>query len=196
MLIEYITVSDNLIDGYPIVEYPDVGPDNSFTRGKILADNLNNGEPLFFETECPANEYPGHFYASTIPVFSKRFVEVINLAGIDNYQLYPAILRNKEHNVVWDDFYAFNVIGIIDAVNEDESEYDIIMPGSDDGIPPFVDYRKIVLDPAKTKGHLMFREAKQPSLIFFHTKLRDLLKQNAPEEGWGLKVKPYESRPS
>jgi len=46
-------------------------------------------------------------------------VEVLKNTNVANIQIFPALLINPHTKEQWDDFYAFNVIGMFDAVNRD-----------------------------------------------------------------------------
>ncbi len=171
----------------------ELSQEHSFLAGKWLDFKTNN--PLIFDVDCPRNEYPGHYFDEVIPLFSKAMIEQFRLAGIDNFQLFPAVLVNRSEKVKWDDYFALNVLGIIDSVDMEASISSTLMPGDmDDGIPPLVDFSKMVIDPSKVKGALMFRELRSPEVIVFDYKVVDYLKKNKPPEGWRIKVKKLESK--
>jgi len=119
---------------------------------------------------------------------------MISLSGIDNYQLFPAIIVDNENNKQWDDFYIFNAVGLLDCAHAD-SVFDEIMPGSDEGMRAYGEYQKLIFDTEKTHGNRMFREVKSNDL-YFHMKLFEIIKANKPSNGdsWGASVTGVEAR--
>ncbi len=187
----YFNLKENLSYSRSIECTSSLEEEHSFLAGEWL--DLKTNEPLIFEVDCPSNEYPGHFFDLNIPVFSSALIEQFRLAGIDNFQIYPVVLVNNEQHV-WNDFFAFNVLGLVDSANMAISTSLEIMPGDiDDGIPELVGFKKIVVDPSKVKGALMFRELRSPDMLIFDDKLVNYLKKNQPPEGWRLKIKKLES---
>ncbi len=189
----YFLLKENLSYSRCIECMTDLKEEHSFLNGRWL--NLTMEEPLIYEVECSSNEYLGHFFDLVMPVFSSAMIEQFRLAGIDNFQAYPAVLVNSKEKVQWKDYYAVNVLGLIDSVNLEESTRLPLMPGGmDDGIPSLDHFTKMVISPSKVKGALMFRELRSPEVIIFDDKLVKYLKKNAPPEGWRLKVKKLESK--
>ena len=162
----YLLIEEDLYYGYPITEWPDKFSDISLKSGHYLT--LNIKEPLVFETKCPPDEFPGHnFLHDCIPVCSQLMVNIFKAAGIDNFQIFPAILINKEKGVTWKDYYAFNAVGLIDAANRDKSEvFEIMLGDEDGGMPALVNYEKLIIDPKRVGGMYMFRELRSLDLVF------------------------------
>ncbi len=190
----YLIIKESLqYHDHPIEDYLfDLGSKISFMAGSYL--NLQLNEPLQFETDCPQNKHPGHYFDGTIPVFSKAFIDMLKQAGIDNFQTFPATLVNKKENLQWDDYFAFNSIGILDAANMEKSSGGTLMSGTDfEGMPELIDFDKLVIDPTKTKGAFMFRELRSPDLLIFDDKVEKYLKKYRPPEGWAITVIKLES---
>jgi len=188
---EYVKIVDNMAVIHPLEE-PAIPEHASFNSGKLIDANSFQGKPLEFNVLYNDGSFPGHFHDSaSIPVLSKQFVSMVEAAGIDNFQLFPALILDKENNKQWDEFYAFNAIGLVDVAHED-SEFDEIMPGSD-GMPAFGEYDELIFDANKTQEMGMFREVNSSDL-YFHVRLLEVLKKNIPPEKWGIKFTYVESR--
>ena len=188
----YFLMEEDLAYGCSINEFPKLAPNTSFLAGEWL--DLPMEQPLEFGVTCSANDEPNHFFNTNIPVFSAAMVEQFRLAGADNFQVFPAILVNREERVRWDNYFALNILGLIDAASEDESSSTAIMPGDTlDGVPPFVHYDRLVIDPERVKGALMFRELKAPEEIIFDDKVKQYLKANSPKGGWKVGLRIVES---
>ena len=161
----YKLSQDNFWDYY-IEENPKLDSEISFLSGKRIDEEIKL--PLIFEISGPVkldpNEFPGHFLGDVIPIVSTQFVEVLEKAGIDNYQIFPAILKMTSKKLEWDDYYAFNVVGLVEGVDESSSNAGIIMDGDDD-VPALVDFEEIVIDREKVRDLKIFRELYSGVLI-------------------------------
>lgn len=62
---------------------------------------------------------------------------VLNAAGVNNFQLFPAVVVNSTTGESRDDYYAFNILGLLQAADMDASDSTLIMQGdsSSNGIP-------------------------------------------------------------
>jgi hypothetical protein len=143
--------------------------------------------PVFaFDIKRKEGEKPRHFIrGQRILVISRLFLDALKQAGVDNFEVWPAILRDPETGEEWKDYFAFNEIGLLDVVDMDASEYDTIMKGSDT-IPPVVEFDEIVLNAKKTKGKKMFRVPQDTNLLFISGEVRATLVKLSPSEKWGI----------
>lgn len=168
----------------------DIGEFNSFKSGKRL--NLDITEPFLCDVDCTPEKPPCHYIATAVaPIFSGVMIDQFRLAGIENFQIFPVKLVNKQGNYIWDNYFALNALEVIDAADMEKSEYKTIMGGNmeGDGIPPLLGFEKLIIDPAKANGVLMFREICSPSTLVFDYKVVDYLRANRPQEGWRIKIK-------
>jgi hypothetical protein len=143
--------------------------------------------PVFtFDIKREENEKPRHFIKGhRIIVVSRLFLDALRQAGVDNFEVWPAILRDPETGEEWEDYFAFNEIGLLDVVDMDASECDTLMKGSDT-IPPVVEFDEIVLNAKKTKGGKMFRVPQDTDLLFISGEVRATLVKLSPPEKWGI----------
>jgi hypothetical protein len=188
----YFVMEEDLCFGCSMSGYPELPDRISFLSGVWI--ELPDKKTLEFEIDCTAGEQPNHFFNKHIPVFSSALVEQFRLAGADNFQAFPAVLVNRKEGLEWDNYFALNVLGIIDAANETESISHSIMGGDkDDGVPALVHYEKLVIDQSRVKGALMFRELQSPDVLIFDEKIKEFLKANRPEDGWQIRLRKIES---
>ena len=167
----------------------------SFLDGEWL--DFTPQEPLIINIEASGDEIPAHYIRNTVPLFSGTMIELFKAAGIDNFQAFPVKLISSIDGTVWDNYFAFNVLGTIDAIDHTASTGTIIMGGDmdGDGLPPLVDYTNIVINPEKANGALMFRDVKMPTQIIFDDKVIDFLKVGRPPEGWRVLVEFLDDMP-
>jgi len=121
-------------------------------------------------------------------------IDLLKSQGVNNFQAFPAELFNPETGKKRLEFYLFNVIGLLKAVNLDKSDFDVLMPASSDGVDTVLAaFHKIVLDSKKTMEMKMFRLAEDPGTLIIHEEIVDALSNNRPENGWGIDVIEVES---
>jgi hypothetical protein len=179
----YYRVEPGIHDFYGIIGRAPVSDEVSFLAGHTISVQLSS--PLVFEVNHPPGEAPRHFLGSEIPVVSDLLLTAIEAAGVDNFQVFPAVLHNLDTGGKWTGYRALNVLGILDAADLQSSKYDEIVPGSE-GLPPLVDFEKLVINSSKTRDLLLFRLVHNPSMMFIHGNVRDHLRQHKPPEGWGI----------
>jgi regulatory protein YycH of two-component signal transduction system YycFG len=105
---------------------------------------------------------------------------------VDNLEVFPAVVYSQKHRKEWSDYFAFNVIGIIDAVDLDKSQYDTIMQGNDE-IPPMLAFNEVVFSAEKVKdAPKMFRLIQEESRLYVNAFVRDTYMKLSPPETWGF----------
>jgi hypothetical protein len=181
---EYFLLEADNYNDYGVTENPKIDDDSSFLGGSLITKQL---PALVFEINFPKKENPPHFFGDEIPLVSKAFLEALKKCGIDNFQSFPAKLINPDTGQSWEDYLAFNVVGLVKAADMEKSDFDTLMEGDDDGIEvPLVAFRDVVLEKAKTNGMDMFRMAESPVALVISEKIVDFLSANKPKGGWGL----------
>lgn len=96
-------------------------------------------------------------------LMSRELVRTLESAGVDNLQIFDASLTDKNTGVVNQDFCVVNVIGLVEAADSDSSES--LPLGSN------VVFTKLVVDPAKAHGLLMFRLEESRSEVIVHERV-------------------------
>ena len=181
----YLMETDNYLD-YGVVANPEIDDDSTFLGGHLI-DEL---PPLIFEVNFPKDEKLPHYLGDEVPLVSSTLIQAFKLAGIDNFQVFPAQLVNPETGQSWDNFFAFNVLGLIKAANLDHSDFDELMEaGDDDEVPALLAFREIALDKDKVPSTaLMFRMVENPGNLIVHEHLVDILTEHKQKGGWGIDV--------
>lgn len=131
---KYYQLKDRATDNYGMIKWPNLDPKQSFLNGKQLPENLPS---LVFEVDYPDLNAIPHFIDGGIPIVSTVFGNVLNAAGVNNFQLFPAVVVNSTTGESRDDYYAFNILGLLQAADMDASDSTLIMQGdsSSNGIP-------------------------------------------------------------
>jgi hypothetical protein len=134
--------------------------------------------PKLFELDinCNARQSPRHFIrGDNFLVVSARFLNALRKAGVDNFEEWPAILREPKTKREWKDYFVFNEIGLLDPVDIENSKYDTIMDGSADGdILPFLGIHEAVFSAKKTQGAKMFRIPQFSPDVYISTEVMDV----------------------
>jgi len=184
MSILYQRIEPDNFSDYGVTGKPELPGDVSFLRGARIMQTLP--DPLVFEVDYPKGEEPPHLLGDVIPIASDTLVRELRNAGVDNFEVFPAVLRNPSTGKEWRNFWAFNELGLVAWVNMQESEYDTIMKGSAGGVrTPLLGFHKIVLDSKKVRDDLlMFRLAESPGALIIHDRVDKHLVAHTPPGGW------------
>jgi hypothetical protein len=125
-------------------------------------------EPVVFAVDP---DYPGDlkpFYKGAVPLMRDDLLKSLTEAGVDNLQLFPAVVRDKKKKTEYTNFKVFNVLGVISAANMGEST----LMGTSGSTKINVDFDSLVLDESKIGGALLFRLAESVSAIVVHKKVK------------------------
>ncbi|NOQ23114.1 MAG: hypothetical protein GQ565_10775 [Candidatus Aegiribacteria sp.] len=186
MMSKYFWLRESWVLDHTGVVAPEIEEEIDFFKGQLI-DGQGFDKPLVFETSYKSGARPHHYfdYATSIPVVSGLFVEALGSVGIDNFQLFPAVLRNSKEGVEWENYFAFNVLGMVDATDLASSQYSEIMKGNREGMSSLGSFTVLALKREKTQGLFFFREPHAGCLVMAERQIRDLLRSQ-PEEGFGL----------
>ena len=169
---------------YGLTKVPNL-KDQSIFLGKIIDENLL--PELAFEVNFPDNSTIPHFLTGGSVLASKAFIHALSDSGITNFQAFPAHVINPSTRKHWEDFFLFNVLGLLKVADMDASDYDVIMEGDAEGVDvPLVAFRSITIDAVKVKNMPMFRLAENPGALIVDQKVVDALKKYRPQGGWGI----------
>lgn len=170
---------------YHVTRDPELPDGVDFTSGERIRKRVPN--PLVFHVDYPTRSALPHFVAETIPVLSDRLVQTLRSAGVTNFQVFPAVIRNPKKRLEWRGYWAFNAIGVLAAASLRLSKYDTIMRGDrKSGIAPMLGFHRLVLTKKKTGGAAMFRLAESRDILLIHTRVLDHIVANRPPGGWGF----------
>lgn len=151
---------------------------NCFTPGKVWSwrEGRRVQRPATLPTPIPIDFEPLHGYDGPpvemrdvcIPLMSIRMAEVLKRAGVDNIELYPALLTNIATGKTYD-YHAFNVVGLVSAADLAKSDWSTF----DGSMILDVSFTRFALDESKPAGVLLFRLAENANGLFVHESVRD-----------------------
>lgn len=179
----YIEIESDIyadFDKYPIEKFPELPKDVYFGKGKSIDYNLDL--PLTFHVNYTHDWKPSHFPTSLkIPVISGKLLKELRRFGVSNIQSFPALLKNVNLNLEWDDFFCINIIDEVVANASFEK----------DGRMSVNEYNRVIIDKTKASmsGKLLFILAgKRPAEIYIADFLLNKLIEIAPSETWGITI--------
>lgn len=110
--------------------------------------------------------------SSVMPMMRDDLIQAFQEAGVDNLQLFDVTVTDPDSGQVYTNYKAVNIVGCIKAADLSKSEY------TQHGNGPLidVDFDKLVIDPKKPRGTLMFRLAESINVMLVHKSVRDHLK--------------------
>lgn len=185
----YYRIKPSIYEEYGIERDPRLPPRVSFKTGSAIPVPLET--PVVFPTDNTADHPPCHFAGISIPVMSKLLVSALEIAGVDNMTLYEAILKNEDSGETWDDYYAVNILGRLACADLAASDYVELGRRPGEG-PPLLRFKKLVIDPKKTRGMPLFRLAESPSQILIQDRILETINEQEPPGGWGISAFPVE----
>ncbi len=178
--------SSNYVD-YGIDKAPKLGDEQSVMEGRMV--DLAKLPPLIFEHDFPVGEPMPHFLTGGTVVASKTLLDLLTKIGVNNFQAFPAQLINPETGEKRDDYFLFNVLGLMKVADLDASTYDEIMKGNPDGIDlPLLAFKNLAINGDQVRGIDMFRLAEAPITIIISERIYNALIENRPDDGWGIIV--------
>jgi len=127
-----------------------------------------NEQPIAVEFFQNGGSGLAEILLDSIPLFSKELVEALQEAGVDNLQLFPAEVTERDGNPIDREYFAVNIIGLLEYADMDKSEYT-----DPTGTGAFaVAFRKLVIDTSRTQGLYIFRLAESVASVIVHEKIK------------------------
>ena len=123
-------------------------------RYVMEVDSDEEGEPM---QPVMFSYFPGD------SLMHKKLIDTLQKAGVDNLQTFPAIIENSETGEENRDYAVANVIGLVSCADLDQSESE-----------PLADvhyFHKLIIDPKRTHGLLLFRLAESQMEIIVEEKV-------------------------
>jgi hypothetical protein len=187
----YYQISQSRLDTYVIVTKLDLPEDkegfySTCFEGRKISVPVPN--PFEFEIDRLNGGNPRHYIQGVgVVIISELLLKTFRNAGINNFQVFPAILRDKQSKKTWNNYYIFNELGLMDAALLEECEYNVIAEKTDNDSGVFI-FDKVVLSAKKLKKEpKMFRLAEDTvSQFYISSDVRDILNANSPPEKWGI----------
>jgi hypothetical protein len=151
-----------------ITEGPDL-PGGSWNNGRRL--EISVPTPLTYTLKRGASDRLKALYAAEpVPLIRKDLLAVLRSAGVDNLEVFPAVIRGdngREHT----DHLAFNIVGLIAAADFQAST----LMGT---TPPRLidtDFDSLVIDAEKAGAHKLFRLAESVNAIVVNEDVRSAI---------------------
>jgi hypothetical protein len=194
----YYKIAQSYQDNYRIKTHlglpprPDGYPTSLFRGKPVIVPT-----PKVFELNinCREDESPRHFILGIeLLVVSGLFLNALRQAGVDNFETWPAILRDPETEREWKDYFMFNEIGLLDPADLKKSKYDTIDGGDNTGdIPSVLGFHNVTFNEKKTRGAKMFRILQFPPDLYISKEVMDVLDELRPPEKWGIVTNKIET---
>jgi hypothetical protein len=141
-------------------------PRGPWYRGQEITYRIK--EPLKYELH-PG--YPGQLlpmYESEAPIMREDLLAALTNAGVDNLQLFQAILKDPRAKVEHTNYKAVNVIGLVAAADLSKSTV-MNLPNPELFGQTF---DSLAIDEKKAGGLLLFRLAESSSAIVVHDRVK------------------------
>ena len=163
------------------------GFDDTFITGSKLVGQPP--VPLIFPSNFDARDPPRGFEGMTIPLWSSDLVELMLSIGVDNFDLYDAVIVG-EAGVRWAGYHAVNVLGAVDAADMSKSNFLEIMTAPSG--TPFARFQNLVIDTKRVGSLDMFRLAQDMSTLVVSERVTQALGSNPRPGGWGITAFPVD----
>jgi hypothetical protein len=144
--------------------------------------------PIFnIKIDCPSpDEGPRHFIENAyMVIISELFLQTLRGAGVDNFEVFPAVLKEPELDLTFEKYYIFNEVGLVDAAKLEACKYDTIM-GGNENIFPVLGFKEIVFSANKVEDKKIFRIPQFSGHLFFSDDVMDYFRKHSPPEKWGI----------
>jgi len=178
----YTLINDISYESEIFIHKPaDLPVELDFMGGDLITMPVDN--PMVFTTNGKAGDVMRDFLKSSFTIMSKRFLKMLQGAGVDNLQTFPVIIKSTEDETIWDDYFGVNILGLISCADLSKSTYTEIMPGH-------YRFRELAINPEKAKGTLLFRLQEHiPTIIMEGSVGRYIMEQDPDETllGWTAK---------
>jgi hypothetical protein len=161
----YVMTCDDLLPRTTVGQHPELPRGPWITGARI---DYPVEAPLRYELD---RDYPGALlpmYKASAPLFREDLLNALARAGVDNLELFGAVLSDpcsgREHT----DYRAVNVVGLVAAADPALSE---VADGWEFRLIDTL-FETLVIDDAAATGLLLFRLAESASAIVVHEKVK------------------------
>jgi hypothetical protein len=155
-------------EGHPPAAYVKTDldlPGGPWYRGAALSANVlaKIPSPIVYTRDRPNREgtYKDLYTSPAYPLMSKAFLRVLSGAGVDNIQVFPAIIQNELTGEVRSDYVAFNIVGLLAAADMKKSS--VIRDPDEDVLG--INFDQLVIDEQKAATIPIFRLAESRNAI-------------------------------
>jgi len=176
----YFELTNDILHEIGITRPEDLPMEVGFISGSIITEQLD--DPMVFTTNAKSGESPPDFWGKGMPVMSKKFLDLLEEAGVDNLQKFPAIIQSNKDDSVWGNYFVVNILGLIKCVDFSKSKYKELFPGH-------FRFSELAIDVKIPKGALLFRLQENPGTILIDKSVGKHIMLSDPDElltGWDV----------
>lgn len=141
----------------------------SWRIGKSFKMELPNPISIYIKEGYP--DELKELYNNDALVMTRRLYHALVQCGVDNMDMYPCEIINKETGFSTNDYVAVNLIGLVGALELELSN----IPYRTHHAKGENSYGWISHDELKMKKHLMFRFAENTSAVIIHKTVKEYL---------------------
>lgn len=143
-------------------------------HGTRLVENFP--VPLVYSLDPTRPGNPNVMYDDTAyPLMRDDLVEALQAVGVDNLQLFPAVLHDPTTGVDHKNYKAFNIVGVVAAADMEKS----VRMATSDSTMIDVDFASLTIDEQKAAPFRLFRLAESVSTIIVDDVVRAEVKRRA-----------------
>lgn len=110
-------------------------------------------------------------FFGTATLMSTSFHEALLEAGVDNLDVYEAVIQSQDGSIIHRGYKAFNIVGLVRAADLERTSFS--NPEGSRLIDASIE--TLAIDPDKAGGALMFRLAEYVGAVIVHEKVKNTL---------------------
>jgi len=139
--------------------------------------------PIVYTTNAKKGDRLRDFLHSDYMLMSGKFLDLVKKSGVDNLQIFPAIIKSTEDGHVRENFFGVNILGLVSCADLSKSRYDEMMSG-------YYCFDELAIDVNKIpQGLLMFRLKEHAPTVIIHHDIGQYIYANDQEDdlaGWSV----------
>lgn len=165
----YYVLDSESPDMMLLFDIPDPSFDDDWYGGRRFETQPQ--EPIIIRI-IPDNEQGDLLpYFGTTCVMSDAFYDALHEAGVDNLEVFEAVIQSKDGTIVHAGYKAFNIVGLVRAADLSKTKF------TDDNPSRLIDasIEALEIDPDKAHGLLMFRLAEYVGAVLVHEKVKQVI---------------------
>lgn len=170
-----------------IASEPDL-PSALWYRGALVAEKIADPLVYMLDPDCPGHLKPLYDELGA-PLIRQDLLDVLISAGVDNLQVFPAVVWDPKSGVPHRMYRTFNVVGVVSAADMDQSRVladgdpENPVPDENTSERPMIDgeFDSLVVDESRASGMLLFRLAESVTTIVVHANVRRRIEESGIE---------------
>ncbi len=133
--------------------------------------------PMEYVLKSKPGNLKAMYEALKYPIMSDDLVAALRAAGVDNLQLFDAVVEDPNTGQRHSNYKAFNIVGVVAAADMGKSK----LMGTSDSQMIDVDFESLAIDESKAAPFLLFRLAESVSAIIVSDSVRnEVERRNIP----------------